>query len=102
MNLLGTKLRALYQRKKGRDLFDLWYAAQNKEFDAQKVIRTFKQYMKLGDFKVSRKQFEDNLQEKIKDADFIGDTAGLLRPGIEYKAEETHVWIHQNLLEHLD
>lgn len=24
--LLGTKLRALYQRKKGRDLFDLWYA----------------------------------------------------------------------------
>jgi predicted nucleotidyltransferase component of viral defense system len=24
--LLGTKLRALYQRRKGRDLFDLWYA----------------------------------------------------------------------------
>jgi predicted nucleotidyltransferase component of viral defense system len=24
--LLGTKLRALYQRKKGRDLFDLWLA----------------------------------------------------------------------------
>ena len=27
--LLGTKLRALYQRKKGRDLFDLWYALTN-------------------------------------------------------------------------
>jgi len=25
--LLGTKMRALYQRKKGRDLFDLWQAA---------------------------------------------------------------------------
>lgn len=25
--LFGTKLRALYQRKKGRDLFDLWYAS---------------------------------------------------------------------------
>lgn len=25
--LLGTKLRALYQRKKGRDLFDLWIEA---------------------------------------------------------------------------
>gem|GEM_PF-3333175 len=24
--LLGTKLRALYQRRKGRDLFDLWQA----------------------------------------------------------------------------
>jgi len=26
--LLATKLRALYQRKKGRDLFDLFYARQ--------------------------------------------------------------------------
>ena len=24
--LFGTKVRALYQRRKGRDLFDLWYA----------------------------------------------------------------------------
>ncbi len=100
--LLGTKLRALYQRKKGRDLFDLWYAAENKEFDARKVIETFKQYMNFGDFKVSRKQFEINLQEKIQDADFTGDTAGLLRPGIEYVAEEAHDWIQQSLLKHLD
>ena len=26
--LLGTKLRALYQRRKGRDLFDLYWALQ--------------------------------------------------------------------------
>jgi len=31
--LLGTKLRALYQRKKGRDLFDLYIALQRKEVD---------------------------------------------------------------------
>lgn len=24
--LLGTKMRALYQRRKGRDLFDIWFA----------------------------------------------------------------------------
>ena len=27
--LLGSKMRALYQRKKGRDLFDLWYDQDN-------------------------------------------------------------------------
>ena len=31
--LLGTKLRALYQRKKGRDLFDLHYALENLDVD---------------------------------------------------------------------
>lgn len=24
-DLMATKLRALYQRRKGRDLFDIWY-----------------------------------------------------------------------------
>lgn len=100
--LLGTKLRALYQRKKGRDLFDLWYAAKSEEYDAKEVIRTFKKYMEFGKFNINRNQFIDNLQEKIIDADFIGDTVGLLRTGIEYKAEDAHVWILQNLLGHLD
>ncbi len=36
--LLGTKLRALYQRKKGRDLFDLFYAQQHTKIDGEKVI----------------------------------------------------------------
>ena len=31
--LLGTKFRALYQRSKGRDLFDLDYSRQNIDFD---------------------------------------------------------------------
>jgi len=32
--LLGTKIRAFYQRDKGRDLFDLWFALQQENFDA--------------------------------------------------------------------
>ncbi len=100
--LLGTKLRALYQRKKGRDLFDLWYASQNEKFDAQKIIETFKQYMISGNFKVSRREFEYNLKYKIEDTDFIGDTIGLFRPVILYNAEEAHIWINQHMLKHLD
>lgn len=33
--LLGTKLRALYQRRKGRDLFDLWYAMSKPTFNRE-------------------------------------------------------------------
>lgn len=99
--LLGTKLRALYQRKKGRDLFDLWFARKHKEFNADKVISVFDQYMDYGKFNVTKKQFKDNLFEKLNDWDFIRDTTGLLRPGIEYNPEEAFFWIQQTLLERI-
>ncbi len=35
--LLGTKLRALFQRKKGRDLYDVWYALKGGA-SAEKVV----------------------------------------------------------------
>jgi predicted nucleotidyltransferase component of viral defense system len=36
--LLATKLRALYQRKKGRDLFDISYALHNSDVNVERVI----------------------------------------------------------------
>lgn len=39
--LMGTKLRALYQRRKGRDLFDLWYVVKNKLVDLDQVLDIF-------------------------------------------------------------
>lgn len=41
---MGTKLRALYQRRKGRDLFDLWMALKNKMINCKKVIENFNAY----------------------------------------------------------
>lgn len=39
--LLGTKLRALYQRSKGRDLFDLDYARRNTDLNFEQIIKCF-------------------------------------------------------------
>ncbi|GMQ75236.1 MAG: hypothetical protein BMS9Abin01_0483 [Gammaproteobacteria bacterium] len=39
--LLGTKLRALYQRRNGRDLFDLWNAQRRTAVDAGRVVECF-------------------------------------------------------------
>jgi predicted nucleotidyltransferase component of viral defense system len=43
--LLGTKMRALYQRKKTRDLFDLALALRQQNADPERVIKTFTAYM---------------------------------------------------------
>ena len=52
--LLGTKLRALYQRKKGRDLFDLAYALQNAEVNADEIIRCYRRYQAFASWNIIR------------------------------------------------
>ena len=80
--LLATKLRALYQRKKGRDLFDLWYAIERDFVDTDTLLTCFGRYMREGGHSVSRAQFEANLSEKASDPSFRGDIDPLLRPGV--------------------
>lgn len=82
--LLGTKLRALYQSSKGRDLFDLWYANNQKQLNEIKIIEVFRKYISHENLSISREEFNTNMEEKISDSEFLGDIAGLLRPGIIY------------------
>lgn len=81
--LLGTKLRALYQRSKGRDLFDLNYSRLNLELDFDKIIQCFKEYTTFatGNRPPSKKEFLMNIEEKENDPDFTGDMEALLRSG---------------------
>ncbi|MBE0660225.1 MAG: nucleotidyl transferase AbiEii/AbiGii toxin family protein [Bryobacteraceae bacterium] len=77
--LLATKLRAFYQRKKGRDLFDLSTAlVRFPSLDAEKVIRCFQHYMEVNGARVSRAEFEANLAGKLSDPVFHADVAPLL------------------------
>jgi predicted nucleotidyltransferase component of viral defense system len=76
--LLGTKLRALYQRRKGRDLFDLAVALDHRDARPGEIVRTFQAYMKHGDHKVSRAELEENLEAKLTDRDFVADIGPLL------------------------
>lgn len=96
--LLATKLRALYQRKKGRDLFDLWYAIRQANVDTAKVVTAFKYYMQEEGHSISQKEFIENMEKKIADKDFAGDMNGLLRAGIEYDVESVYEFIKTNVL----
>lgn len=82
--LLGTKLRALYQRRKGRDLFDLWLAIDRGIVNAGALITCFDRYMTEDGHVVTRALFEANLHEKAGRPDFRGDMDALLRPGLTW------------------
>jgi predicted nucleotidyltransferase component of viral defense system len=82
--LLGSKLRALYQRKKGRDLFDIWTALGLDNVKPNHVLDCFHRCMREGGHSASRAQFEANLAAKRKDARFISDIEPLLSPGTDW------------------
>ncbi len=78
--LLGTKVRALYQRKKGRDLFDLWKAFDATDAQPGRVIDCFLKYMEHEGRRVSRAEFEENLLLKLENPRFLDDIGPLLAP----------------------
>lgn len=82
--LLATKLRALYQRKKGRDLFDLWLALERRVIDPLRLLACFDRYMIEGGQGVSRARFEANLHEKRTSPVFRSDIDPLLRADIAW------------------
>lgn len=100
--LLGTKLRALYQRKKGRDLFDLYFADRHAELDYDQIIHCYKEYMRfvVGQ-SPSQNEFLKNMAEKRKSPLFSGDMQGLLSPNQKYNQEEAFDWLEENLVEKL-
>jgi predicted nucleotidyltransferase component of viral defense system len=79
--LLGTKLRALYRRRKGRDLFDLAVALEQPASDPETIVEGFQKYMEHGGHKVTRSEFEENLGRKLEDRNFLADLGPLLADG---------------------
>ncbi len=101
--LLGTKLRALYQRSKGRDLFDLDFARQHHELNYDEIIHCFKEYTQFSteNRPPSKKEFLINMAEKENDPDFTGDLEAILRPDIEYNQKTAFEWLKHELIERI-
>ncbi len=92
--LLGTKLRALYQRKKGRDLFDLGLALQHEGVSPERIVEAFARYMNEAGGRVTRAMFEQNLAAKKADRAFSADLTPLLASGEtrSFDAAYDRVW----------
>jgi len=99
--LLSTKLRALYQRNKGRDLFDIWYGLSHEKVDPAKIIDSFKIYMGHQNLKVSKEEFRKNLELKLQNSDFRNDITALVRPDIPYPIEDAFHTVDDKLISRL-
>ena len=100
--LLGTKLRALYQRRKGRDLFDLYKALNNRDVNADNIIKCYREYMDfVVDKPPTQKEFLLNMEAKIVDKEFLGDTKSLLRRNEIYNPQEAFELVKASLIEKL-
>lgn len=99
--LLATKMRALYQRRKGRDLFDLWVSQELKP-DYKKVVKLFREYMDRENNKVSQKEFSNNLHLKMEMPTFLNDIQSLIRPKTEYEPHAAEKFVQEKIIQLLD
>lgn len=79
--LLATKLRALLQRDKGRDLFDLDHALEAlPDLDIDRVVALFARYLDQQGQAISRAEAEQRMLAKFARPDLLGDIRALLTP----------------------
>ena len=95
--LFGTKLRALLQRRKGRDLFDLNEGLKQLPLEPQKLIACFDHYLALEGNAISRAEAEQRMLEKLT-RNLTEDIDPLLPTGVRFTDADaieafTRVWM---------
>ncbi len=81
---MATKLRALYQRRKGRDLFDLALTLRLPDIRTDLVLTAFEKYLEAEGHRIHVSDFRANVRAKLEHPGFARDMAPLLRPGTRF------------------
>ena len=77
--MLATKLRALLQRDKGRDLYDLAHALEVfEDLNVDRIIEMFARYLGLSGQTISRAQAQERMFAKLANPRFLLDIRPLL------------------------
>ncbi len=99
--LMASKLRALFRRAKGRDLFDVAYVFSNNLADVLLMISVFQEYGKKTGDNISGVRFAKNLQEKCCDELFRADMDFLLPEGIHWDFDEAYEYVQNHVITHI-
>lgn len=99
--LMATKLRALYQRRKGRDLFDVWYVADRNLINLNRVFDIFSQYCTYNDVKITGEEFLKNLELKKNHRDFNMDMSVLLPSKLHWNFDEAFQFVVDKVISRL-
>ena len=81
--LFATKLRALLQRRKNRDLFDLHMGLQQLSMNPEALLACFDHYVTLEGKPITRANAEQRMLEKLTHS-LTEDITPLLPPGIHF------------------
>ena len=86
----------------GRDLYDLYKAVAMSNIHVEDVLFCYRKYMNfVVETPPTRKEFMMNMELKMQDDEFLGDTKTLLRQGEDYNPYEAFEIIKSKLLNHL-
>jgi len=99
--LMATKLRALYQRRKGRDLFDLWYVANQGLINLERMLDIFTRYCANDGTPILGTEFIKNLAQKKDHPDFHVDMRVLLPVELKWDFEEAYQFILEKVISRL-
>ncbi|MDX1622298.1 MAG: nucleotidyl transferase AbiEii/AbiGii toxin family protein [Nitriliruptorales bacterium] len=98
--LVGTKFRALAQRRKGRDLSDLWLARRELGLDDERLAAAADHYLEHEG--ITPGQLRARLAEHLEDQDFVNDLDELVVTPYEgfdvvTEARRLILWCDENL-----
>jgi len=97
--LIATKIRALYQRSKGRDLYDIWLALSVLKLDTDLILGAFTPYRPDG---FTSKLAIRNLEKKLTNPAFRNDIIPLVSGADDdYDTDAAGLTVIENLLSHL-
>ena len=97
--LIGTKMRALYQRRKGRDLFDLYAALESGLLDVGTAIDCFRKYMAFNNHVVpTAQEYADNLEKKMADMNFRTDLLPFLAQSVQYDIVKAYNLVRKEII----
>ena len=66
-------------------------------------MQCYKKYMEfVVDKAPSYKQFVNNMQEKMEDAEFVNDMQSLLRPGITFNPNDAYQLIYKTFIDKME
>lgn len=100
IELIATKIRAFHQRRKGRDLYDLWLA-RSRVSDAAVLRKLVLFYFACRDVPFDRRAFFVTLDDKLSDRRFSADVDAFLPSTSPFgwlaAAGEVRAWLEEVL-----
>ena len=99
--LMGSKLRALYQRRKGRDLFDMWFLLSKQLLNIERVIEVFKAHSDYAGQVITKEIFEKNMLEKAKNEIFRNEINNLITDSANWDFDTAYQMVSTSIIANL-